>query len=81
MEVRLWRRIVEAKCGGVEKNWSGEKARRPHGLGLWRKILMEWPRFKECIRWKLGRGDKIRFCWDDWLEGECLMSKYPRIIT
>lgn len=42
---------------------------------------MEWPRFKECITWKFGRGNRIKFWLDDWLEGGCLMIWFPSIFA
>lgn len=43
------------------------KISRSHGRGLWRKILMQWFNFQQCITWKLGRGNRIIFWEDDWI--------------
>ncbi|XP_021911993.1 uncharacterized protein LOC110825801 [Carica papaya] len=57
----------------------GSRIYTPHGRGLWRKILIQWPRFQQCIKWNLCRGNKISFWEDEWLGEGCLMRRYPRI--
>lgn len=73
---RLWMRIIEVRWGGIEVSGAHGKIRRTHGLGLWKKIMMEWPKFRECTQWKLGRGNKIGFLLDKWLGGGCLKSRF-----
>lgn len=40
---------------------------------------MDWPRFKNCIQWPVGKGNRIKFWVFDWIEGSCLMRSFPSI--
>lgn len=78
-EDRLWRRVIMVRWGELFDREGTGRINKQHGLGLWRKILMDWRCFKACNQWKIGRGDKIKFWKDEWIEGGCLMSHFPRI--
>lgn len=58
---------------------SGGASSRPHGCRLWKSIMKQWPRFLNCIKWRLGRGDKIRFWLDRWVDEDSLQNRFPRI--
>lgn len=78
-EGRFWRKVIVAKWGRLDFAEEGFHDCRGHGLALWKHIKQDWPRFKECINWKLGRGNCIRFWHDEWLDGGCLKTRFPRI--
>lgn len=42
---------------------------------------MNWHRFQECIHWRLGRGNIIRFWEDEWIDGGSLMRQFLRIFA
>lgn len=77
----LWRRIVQLQWGNFESCNAGRRDRKPHGLGLWKNILSQRPRFRDYIRWDLGKGDMIKFWYDEWIEGESLNSRFSRIFA
>lgn len=54
---------------------------RPHVMGLWRKIRMERQHFQECIKWKMGRGNKILFWMDEWIGSWCLKDQFLSIFV
>lgn len=45
---RLWRMAIEMRWRGFEATGPVGLNRRGYSLGLWKNIMMEWPRFKEC---------------------------------
>ena len=52
----------------------------------WRDLKMvfqasqQGEEIKRGIKWRIGCGDRIKFCEDEWIEGEAsLGSKYPRL--
>lgn len=61
---RMWRRVIAARWQNCALSGTGSLNRRGHGLGLWKKIKMGWPGFKESLTWKVGRGTVTRF-WHD----------------
>lgn len=74
MEVLEGRGEIVKECGGgplgkLEVGGFWGVMGRIYGLGLWRKISVGSGKFLECVRWKLGRGSKIRFWLDEWIEG------------
>lgn len=76
------RQIVRIHWGDLV--WDDSRVIRPrrtHGKSLWRKILMQWPQFKENLRWKAGRGNKIRFWKDAWIDNVALLNRFPRIYS
>lgn len=80
-EGKLWKRVVEARWG---KDGGGNALGgtvRPHSLSLWRKTCGGYNNFAECLRWKLGNGDGIRFWKDIWLGDSKLMDCFPSIFA
>lgn len=60
-EGALWRRIIVAKFGVEGNGWFACTALQSHGKTLWKRTGVGKERFHKCIRWKVGRGDKINF--------------------
>lgn len=52
-----------------------------HGRSLWKKIGEGKEKFLNCIRWKVGKGDRLNFWKDNWMEGGSLMSQFPQIYS
>lgn len=78
-ENRMWKKVIEARRGSLKQDNSNFRQSIPHGRGLWKKVLTQWPRFGSCTRWKLGRGNKINFWHDDWTGEGCFKSCFSRI--
>lgn len=80
-ENRLWRRIIEARWGEHLHGNNNGRIKIPHGRGLRRKILMLRKLFQQCINWKIGRGNSIKFWEDDWVGNRCLRWSFLRIFN
>lgn len=81
---RLWKSIVAARWGELSTAVlpSGRirsHTSRPHDGGLWKKILLQWSKFRQCIKWQLGNGSKICFWLDVWIGTDPFMVKFQRI--
>lgn len=63
-EGALWRQIIAVKFGVDKRGWFTCMALWSHGKSLWKKIGAGKERFLNCIRWNVGRSDRIRF-WED----------------
>lgn len=77
----LWRRMIKAEFGTNGRGWFTRALSRPHGKGLWKKIRTSRDKFQVSIRWKVGKGDKVRLWQDSWLEDGALRDQYPHIFV
>ncbi|XP_021911806.1 LOW QUALITY PROTEIN: copper-transporting ATPase PAA2, chloroplastic-like [Carica papaya] len=77
VEGKLWYWVVGARWGDIGGRGSSSGMARPHRMGLWKGIFMGRAQFLEGIKWKLGRGNIIRFWEDEWLGRGCLMHQFP----
>lgn len=80
-EGKLWRRVVLARWGETGGGYAQIGRSRPHGLSMWRKIREEYNKFVECLNWKLGSGDRIRFWDDNWMGDSNLKDRFPSIFA
>lgn len=76
---KLWERIVETRWGSIEGGGTAREVARPHGRGLWKKLSMESQKFKECINWKVSRGNKILFQEDECVGRGSLKTHFLRV--
>lgn len=68
-----------AKFGVEDRGWFSTGLMRCHGRILWKKIGEGKEKLMKCISWKVGRGNRLNFWTDNWLEGGSLMSQFPQI--
>ena len=80
----LWVRVLESKYGGWRQ--LNEASRDSIESIWWRdlKLALQHPQhghaLQSAISWRVGRGDKIKFWEDNWLDSEgSLLTKYPRL--
>lgn len=53
----------------------------PRGLyrvGMWKRIFMGKGVLQNCIRWRMGLGERVRFWWDERIEGGAFSNKFPQ---
>lgn len=63
-EGKLWRRVVEARWGMEGGGDMFNNSGKPHELSLWKKICGDYNIFADCLRWKVGNSECIKF-WKD----------------
>lgn len=57
----LWRRVIRAKFGRMERDSYPRSVLRSHGIGVWKQICMGRTFFKKSIRWRVGNDGKLVF--------------------
>lgn len=77
----LWRRAIAAKFGTNRMGWFTGGAMRSHGRSMWKNIDGQKGNFQNCIVWKAGKGNEIRFWLDPWLEWGLLCKQFPQIFS
>ena len=60
----LWKKVIGVKHGLEGCGWKSKEARGPFGVGVWKEILKEMSWCWNNMKFKVGRGTKIRF-WTD----------------
>lgn len=73
----LWKRVLQAKYGKERFGWS---CRWPSGLTgccLWKGIWSNWVDFFRLVRFKVNKGDRVRFWPDVWCSREPLRDLFP----
>lgn len=72
---------MKACWGTGELSGDSRDVTRSHGTSLWKKISMVKQRFQDCIKWKLGKGDRIHFWKDESVGRGRLEDHFPRIFV
>lgn len=79
----MWRSVIEAHWGRLdergEEGGCQEMWDETAEVGLQRRILLDQLKTQDCIRWRLGRGNRIDFWLDGWVVGGSLKRQFPRI--
>uniref|UniRef100_A0A803P465 Reverse transcriptase domain-containing protein n=1 Tax=Cannabis sativa TaxID=3483 RepID=A0A803P465_CANSA len=73
----LWHRVVVSRYGRADNLWDSKKGSRLSPKGPWRDISDLYDEFLGLVHFKLGRGDRIRFWEDVWIDDYPLVSAFP----
>ena len=57
----LWKKVIGVKHGLEGCGWKSKDARGPFGVGVWKEILKEMSWCWNNMKFKVGKGTKIRF--------------------
>ena len=68
----LWVQVMHAKY--LRKESFFEYSRKSTDSLVWRNMIWCIPLLQQGIRWKLGRGNKIRFWFGNWLDEHNLLD-------
>lgn len=63
------------------EGWFTGEIMRIHGRSLWKKIGESRDKFLQCINREVGRGDRLSFWKDNWMEGRSLKYQFPLIYS
>ena len=77
----LWKKVIGVKHGLEGGGWKSKEARGPFGVGVWKEILKEMGWCWNNMKFKVGRGNKVRFWTDHWCGNEALSQVFPQIFA
>ncbi|XP_077249381.1 uncharacterized protein LOC143888877 [Tasmannia lanceolata] len=73
----LWVRVIESKYGSSHGHWESVDNFKNKGLTVWRDILQLKSLFAPGVRYRVYRGDQIRFWQDPWCSADPLRVMFP----
>lgn len=71
----IWKQVVSAKYGEGMYDWSCRMPTGSMGCGLWKEINMDV--FFSFIKFKVNKGDRVKFWLDVWCSREPLKDLFP----
>jgi hypothetical protein len=74
---RLWNRVLVERHGAGCGDWSTGWTRDSHGCGLWKGIMLGWNAFSAHVKYKVGRGNRVRLWHDRWCGDVPLKDSFP----
>ncbi|RVW82388.1 40S ribosomal protein S9-2 [Vitis vinifera] len=75
----LWRLMIGVKYGQEEFGWKTKEGRGTYGVGVWKEIMKEAKWCWENIKFKVGKGTRIKFWSDQWCGNERLSHAFPQL--
>ncbi|RVW23310.1 putative ribonuclease H protein [Vitis vinifera] len=75
----LWRLMIGVKYGQEEFGWKTREGRGTYGVGVWKEIMKEAKWCWENIKFKVGKGTRIKFWSDQWCGNERLSHAFPQL--
>ncbi|KAM7485873.1 hypothetical protein LguiA_001882 [Lonicera macranthoides] len=75
----LWHSIILSKFGNHSNGWDVNTLFNATLRSPWKSIARIWEKYMENIKLVLGRGDRIRFWEDVWVESSSLRDRFPRL--
>ena len=77
----LWKKVIGVKHGLEGCGWKSKDARGPFGVGVWKEVFKEISWCWNNMKFKVGRGTKIRFWTDHWCGNVALSQAFPQIFA
>ncbi|RVW93098.1 hypothetical protein CK203_031459 [Vitis vinifera] len=77
----LWKKAIGVKYGQEGLGWRTNEARGAFGVGVWKEILKEANWCWDNIRFKVGKGTKVKFWTDHWCGDEALSRIFPQLFA
>ncbi|RVX14524.1 putative ribonuclease H protein [Vitis vinifera] len=75
----LWKQVLLAKYGQEGLGWRTKKSYGVFGVGVWKEILKESAWCWENMTFLAGKGNKIRFWYDQWCGCLVLSQRFPHL--
>ena len=68
-----------AKYEGDWGDWCSAMVSSIHGKGLWKGIWVVREEFWKWVRFRVGKGDRVRFWTDKWCGDEVFSVRFPQL--
>jgi len=78
----MWKEILVSK---YDLDSGRSQPLLKYQLWWWKDLSKVWNKgegdewFQEALEWRVGCGDKVRFCGDVWVSRNSLSTPYPRL--
>ncbi|XP_062093314.1 uncharacterized protein LOC133799310 [Humulus lupulus] len=73
----LWHRVVLSRYGGDGGFWDTGRGGRLSARGPWKNISSLYEDYLKLVSFRVGKGDRIRFWEDTWINGAPLKNQFP----
>ncbi|KAJ9699285.1 hypothetical protein PVL29_008065 [Vitis rotundifolia] len=77
----FWKKVIGVKYGQEGFGWRTNEARGTFGVGVWKEILKEASWCWDNIKFKVGRGTKVKFWTDHWSGNTALSQSFPQLFA
>ena len=77
----LWNQVIRGKYEEDRGEWCSKEVREAYGVGLWKRIRIDWNLVGPRILFLVGNGRMVRFWRDRWCRDSLLCVSFPSLFA
>ena len=77
----LWKKVIGVKYGQEGFGWRTKEAHGTFGVGVWKEIMKEANWCWDSIKFKVGKGTRVKFWTDQWCGNAALSQNFPQLFA